>query len=113
MEFILFIKKFKAIAFNIPVTVSIIQELLKMTVFANRLSDVRANNDYTEKTFWNVRYDPQDLLILNQCNKTCIVSCGIFFFLVLAIAVHYITIPMLGKLIILFLNIFLIQVKRQ
>ncbi|KAF7995020.1 hypothetical protein HCN44_004492 [Aphidius gifuensis] len=85
----------RAIAFNIPVTVSIIQELFKMITFTINRGEVQSLNKYTEETFWKSKYDESEILILKKCNKVCIVSCGIFFFLVLAIAIHYITIPML------------------
>lgn len=87
----------QAIAFNIPVTVSIIQELFKMITFTINRGEVQSLNKYTEETFWKTKYDESEIFILEKCNKVCIVSCGIFFFLVLAIAIHYITIPMLGK----------------
>ncbi|XP_044004066.1 odorant receptor 67c-like [Aphidius gifuensis] len=65
----------RAIAFNIPVTVSIIQELFKMITFTINRGEVQSLNKYTEETFWKSKYDESEILILKKCNKVCIVSC--------------------------------------
>ncbi|XP_044014121.1 odorant receptor 13a-like [Aphidius gifuensis] len=65
----------RAIAFNLPVTITIIQELIKMTKFLCNIKDVQRLNEFTEKNFWKLNYDKAELKILEKCNQRCILSC--------------------------------------
>lgn len=68
-----------------------------MTKFLCNIKDVQRLNEFTEKNFWKANYDEAELNILGKCNRRCILSCGTFFLFILAIDVHYIFIPFLGK----------------
>lgn len=88
---------YQAITYNAPCTITVLTELLKLSIFLYNRQKVMELNAFTENTFWKKNYGLMDLKILNKCNERTIRINVILAILMQIIAWHYLSIPMVGE----------------
>nr|AQN78434.1 olfactory receptor 32 [Meteorus pulchricornis] len=62
----------EAISHNVPVTITIIIEIVELAKFVINRNEVMSVNAYTQQTFWNALYDASESEILDECNRKSI-----------------------------------------
>ncbi|KAK0157434.1 hypothetical protein PV328_011178 [Microctonus aethiopoides] len=59
----------QAISYNLPGTITVFIELVKLIKFTLNRSEVVNLNAHIERTFWKMTYETADLQILEKCNR--------------------------------------------